>query len=231
MLRHQTLATLCCAYLSSQSIYAQELTPSLLFKFQSEPIYRGLSESPDSRAVSLTGDLAFSDNWLVGIDLTNSFSGQESLRGDSVSAFLSYNQEWLAGTVVGISVVRRTFHDSDIEWDYNELQARLSWPNNFGIALSYSDDYYHHGGQSWIVEADWFYSLSSDTYLIAEAGVLNFEETPVKEYAFAKLGVGWRAKAASVELSYGLTTREGRRIFGQSIESPEWQLQFNYLLW
>ncbi len=218
-----------CLLVSSAN--GQVLNPSVVLNLNSEPIYRGISESANKQSASLNIDLPLSTKWLVGIGASSVLSGSNKQRDRSITSHVGYNHEVGNKIVLGGALVHRAFPGSIKEWDYSEIQASLRWKDNVGLTLVYSDNYYDHDTAALIAELDLFQPITASSYWLASLGSTQFDNAVISEYVYANLGLGWRKGPITAEVKYGYTARENVVLFGDVIESPKLLFSLTYFAW
>ena len=217
--------------LSATYTQAANLVPSAVLNVESEPIYRGISESLNNRAAAINIDLSLSPNWLVGIGASSALSRGTQQRDRSITSHISYNRELGERVVLGGAIVHRAFPGSIKEWDFTEIQSSIRWDDTFTFTLAHSDNYYDHQTTALSASVDWFRPISARSYLTATLGSTRFDNTVISEYVFSNVGLGWRKGPVTAELSYGYTSRNNIILFGEAIKSPELQLNLTYFAW
>ncbi|MFK8020539.1 MAG: hypothetical protein AB8B86_12265 [Pseudomonadales bacterium] len=217
--------------LSSTYTEAASLVPSAVLSVQSEPIYRGISESLNNSAAAINIDLSLSSNWLAGIGASSALSSGTQQRDRSITSHISYNRELGDRVVLGGAIVHRAFPGSIKEWDFTEIQSSIRWDNSFAFTIAYSDNYYDHQTTALSTSLDWFRPLSARSYLTATVGSTYFDNTVISQYTYSNIGLGWRSGPITAELSYGYTSRNNTILFGEPIKSPELQLNLTYFAW
>lgn len=224
-----TFVSLNCVLVSGA--IGAERVPSVVLSLNTEPIYRGISESASNQAAAFNVDLPLSKKWLVGVGAGSILSNGNNQRERSITSHIGYNHELSNRVVLGGAVVHRAFPGAIKEWDYTELQASVQWNDNMTVTMAYADNYYDHDTAALSVGLDWFKAINANSYWVATLGTTQFDNAVISEYMHGKLGVGWRKGSMTAEINYGYTSRQDVVLFGEVIESPEFQFSVTYFAW
>ena len=136
----------------------------------SEYLFRGISQSDDQPALQLDARYAFANGFYVGGWASNVDFGDST--DAELDTFIGWNGDVADGINLDVQLNRYNYlnEPSDADYAYNELIGKLSFNEQYGVTLGYTNDYLALGENSTYVAFDGSWDVGGGVALTVGAG-------------------------------------------------------------
>ncbi len=208
------IVALSAPFASAQEADAEGAGLSWNAALTSEYVYRGVSQSDDHPALQLDATYGFANGLYVGA------WGSTVDFGDSTDAeidtFVGWNGDVADGVNLDVQLNRYNYvnQPSDVDYAYNELIGKLTFQDQYGLTLGYTNDFLAQGENSTYLAVDGTWEVGHGVNVTAGAGYTrNSGDLP--SYADYSVGVNRDVGPVNVALQYIGTNGRAEELFGE----------------
>ena len=180
----------------------------------SEYLYRGASQSDDHPALQLDATYAFASGFYVGAWGSNVDFGDSTEA--EIDTYIGWNGDLADGVNLDVQINRYNYvnEPSDVDYAYNELIGKLTFREQYGLTLGYTDDYLALGENSLYLAVDGEWEVGGGVNFTAGAAYTrNSGELP----GYADYGIGLNRDFGPVNVALQYVGSNGRaeELFGE----------------
>ncbi|TDF41640.1 hypothetical protein EYS14_01955 [Alteromonadaceae bacterium M269] len=202
--------------------------PSVVVRASSDSIYHGSSENAGEASIAINAELPISANWIAGLQFQDSNPSGVRQRHRNISGYLGFDKKiaknWLSSTYF----THRAFPGSGRTWDYDEFTTRLTHQNGLSFGTFYAPNYYSSSVKALGANIQYTGRLVDRFYWRSQAGNINIPS--LFSYQYADFTVGTSYKRINVELGYHWTSETLIQTSVGTIDSPDFVLSVNYVV-
>jgi len=196
---------------------AQDEEPSGGFSWNaaltSEYLYRGVSQSDDHPALQLEAGYGFASGFYLGAWGSNVDFGDST--DAEIDTYIGWNGDLADGVNFDVQINRYNYvnQPSDVDYAYNELIGKLTFNEQYGVTLGYTNDYLAIGENSLYLAVDGSWEVGNGINLTAGAAYTrNTGDLP--SYADFSVGLDRDFGPINVALQYVGSNGGAEELFG-----------------
>ena len=179
----------------------------------SEYLYRGVSQSDDHPALQLDASYGFASGFYVGAWASNVDFGDST--DAEIDTFVGWNGDLADGVNLDVQVNRYNYlnQPSDVDYAYNELIGKLTFDEQYGVTLGYTNDYLALGESSTYLAVDGSWEVGEGIDFTAGAAYTR-NSGGLPGYADYSVGLNRDFGPVNVALQYVGTNARAEELFG-----------------
>ena len=224
------IALACALALAAPAAFAQdgEAPGGLSWNaaLTSEYLYRGIAQSDDHPALQLDATYAFASGFYVGAWGSNVDFGDST--DAEIDTFIGWNGDLADGVNLDVQINRYNYvnQPSDVDYAYNELIGKLTFNDQYGVSLGYTNDYLALDENSLYLAVDGSWAVGNGFNVSAGAGYTrNSGDMP--SYADYGVGLDRDFGPVNVALQYIGTNGRAEELFGEDASENTFVLTFS----
>lgn len=190
----------------------------------SDYVWRGVTQTDGKPAAQLDVALTHSSGFFAGMWLSNVDFGEDDGVNIEVDPYIGWSGELAEnGTELEITLTRVSFPGtkSGYDYDYTELEGKLSLPQHFYVGLAYSPDIFHLGAHGIYYNVGGEWPLGESGFAVkAQAGHYDLEKAAGDSYNDYLLGVSREFGPIKAELTWSDTGSYGEQL-GENLDDIE----------
>lgn len=195
----------------------------------SEQVSFGLSEANGRPGVGLAVEWEVDRNFFVGVNAYQTTDAPAPDRPQNVTTYAGFHWDGSDTRQYDFTLLYRIYpRHSFVDWDFAELRFDVGFSEQFGIALSATNDFYAMGTNTVAASGEYVHDFSAKYYSRVEGGYVYFDSSVIDSYGYALLTAGMRGNRWSIEGGFRANNAEpfgafrGSQIDDRFLLSASW---------
>lgn len=180
--------------------------------------FRGVSQTDEKPALQLGVDYGFANGVYVGGWASNVDFGDSTEA--EVDTYIGWNRDLADSVNLDLQLVRYNYinEPADTDYAYAEFIGKLTFNDQYGVELGYTNDYYNADLDSLYTAVDGSWELRNGFNLTAAAGYTMVSGSDNDDYADFSVGVNRDFGPVNASLNYVGTDSHGKVNFGETAD-------------
>lgn len=211
---------ICCLLAISADVEAIGPDGLVLYgALTSDYVYRGISQSDEDFAVQLGVDYQHASGLFAGVWGSTVEFPFESTRANprdvEMNIYLGYVRELGRRWQGAVSLLRRFYPDSSVNYDYFEVTGSVSYRDLLDFEVDYTDSWNGHDWSATDATLTAHFPLPFGLELEGTGGWFTAQEVVPDGYAYWNIGVSRAFDHVAIDFRYHDTDREAVDVFGR----------------